>query len=154
MSKRLAKVVKKVSKTEFSVTRRDEATVVNYAPTAGAEVVAKVKLGFQRVTSRPIVLDRQTDGDQTEGQARVWVTLENLAAAYDVTAPAVPLGWSELRTAPPERSDGPPGDLIDDNFGRRFEVIERLGWNESETFTDPGVAQFQRYVVEERGATP
>lgn len=153
MTTRLAKTINKVSG-PHTVTRRAAVAWVNGRPVDNGEVAATVDLALQRVTSRPIRLQRLPDGDQTEGETRVWVTLRNLAAAEDITNPGVPLGWTELQTAPPERTEGPPGDLIDDGFGRRFEVIERLGWDESQTFTSPGVAQFQRYVVEERGATP
>lgn len=154
MSKRLAKVVKKLS-TPHTVTIRNAVTWVNGRPTGNGELVAIVSLGIQRVTAKPIMLQRLPDGDQTEGQTRLWVALENLDKAYEEgDVDKTPLNLTELPTAPPERSEGPPGALVDDGYGRRYEVTKRLGWNESGSFTIPGNGQFQRYEIEERGATP
>ncbi len=150
MSTRLGRRVKKLAKLQ-PVTRRDAATWSGGRDTPGAEVTAQVKLTIQRETAKPIELERLPDGDQTSGDLRVWVESKQLAAAY-VVDPDVPLGWTELQTAPPERTEGPPGDLIDFE-GRRYEITERIGWTESATFTGPS-AGFQRYVAQERRATP
>ena len=150
MSSRLGRRVKKLAKLR-SVTRRDAATWVDGRDTPGAKVTAKDKLAVQRETAKPIELARLPAGDQTSGDIRVWAEPSQLAAAF-VSDPDIPLGWTELQTAQPERAEGPPGDLVDFE-GRRYEITERIGWTESATFTGPS-AGFQRYVAQERGATP
>lgn len=151
MSTILGKVVSRRAQLQ-TVTRREAVVWANGRETSGGpDVAAQVKMRVQRESDRPIELDRLPDGDQTGGEVRVWVEVEDLAAAY-VVDPMVPLGWTELQTAPPERAEGPPGDLIDFK-GRRYEITERKGWSESSTITNDA-AGFQRYVAQERGATP
>jgi hypothetical protein len=116
---------------------------------AQTEVTAVVVLHMQR--QPPTALDRQSDGDESGGAARVWVTTAALSAAYDTADeddPPNDLGWTELQIAPPEDEDGPPGDLISWE-GRRWEVIEFEGWDE--TFRGP--ARFLRYKAQDRGAS-
>jgi len=95
---------------------------------------------MQRSTSRPTELLRQADGDETTGEARVWVRDAVLAAA----------GLTGLPIAPPEDTDGPPGARID-RWGIRWEITEEQGWDE---FFGAEAAGFQRYLAAQRGATP
>lgn len=148
----LASVVKKLSRPR-EVTRREALVYDGTSPRPVAPPVtltAVVEMHLQR--QPPTALDRLEDGDQSGGSTRVWVTDAALSSAYDVTDVADPpaaLGWTALQVAPPQDEDGPPGDVIAWD-GRRWEVVEYQGWDE--TFT--GAAKFQRYKASDRGAAP
>lgn len=114
-----------------------------------AETVAVVRIALQPTTSPSTRLVRQVDGDETSGDARVWVTTKAVAKAYldgDITK--TPIGWTKLRVAPPEGTDGPPGDKLE-AYGRRWELVELQQW-EAEGFGGP--SGFDRYIARERGA--
>jgi hypothetical protein len=110
-----------------------------------ADLVALVRL---RVQPRGTDLARDEAGDNSAGGVNIWAPLTDLAAAEDVTAPGVPLGWSELNIAPSEHVQGPPGDVVEWK-GRDYEVT-------SEDIHDgdgPLIGGFRRYVGTELGAT-
>lgn len=135
----LAGAVAKLS-APVSVTRRAALVfddVSAFPVSAPAETVVSVRMHLQRSTDRPTAMLRARDGDESGGQARAWVTDDALTA----------VGWTGLQIAPPEDTDGPPGDIVAWQ-GRRWEVIEYQGWDESFT----GGAKFRRYLVEDRGA--
>lgn len=146
----LAGAVKKLSRPR-EVTRREALIYDGTSPRPVGppmELTAVVDLHMQR--QPPTALQRLEDGDQSGGSARVWVTDRALAAAYDVedlADPPTELNWTALQVAPPQDEDGPPGDVIAWD-GRRWEVVEYQGWDE--TFT--GSARFQRYKAADRGA--
>lgn len=139
----LANAVAKLSR-PTNVTRRTAAVYDGTSPrpvTAPVETTQSVRLHLQRSTDKPKRLVRLIDGDETDGETRLWVTDAALAA----------VGWTELKIAPNEDQDGPGGDLVDWQ-GTRYEVTEFEGW--SERFGGDGDPAFLRYLVEERGAAP
>jgi len=145
----LAGTVNKLSKPKKVVRLSEFATVGGRDDGSQTETVAVVKIAVQPTTSPSTRLSRQIDGDETEGEARVWVTSKNVAKAYldgDITK--TPIGWTQLRVAPPEGTDGPPGDRVE-AYGRRWELVELQQW-EAEGFSGP--SGFDRYIARERGA--
>lgn len=145
----LAKTVQKLAE-PLVVIRKAAPTFDDVSPyaTGGAEVRAIVRVHLQKDTARPTQLLRTMTGDETTGESRLWVANEDLAAAYaegDINQ--TPLGWTTFQIAPPEDTDGPPGDRFNWD-GRNWEITEFQGWERK----FGGFADFQRYTVQERGA--
>lgn len=132
----MANVVAKNSR-PYQVTRRAALVYDGTGPNptaAPVETVQTVRLALQR--QPPTGLVRDIDGDESGGQARVWVTDAALAA----------VGWTDLQIAPAEDADGPPGDLIAWE-GRTWEITEFQGWD---VFFGRA-AEWQRYKATDRG---
>lgn len=116
--------------------------------TAGAETVAMVKLYVQ---PRRRQLDRQLAGDSTTGGIEVWASKTYLAAAYvEGDGAETPLAWTGLQVAPPENTDGPPGDRIEWG-GRIYEVTNEEDWDDAGLVAD---SRYRYYDATERGPTP
>jgi hypothetical protein len=118
--------------------------------TPGAiEADARVRMDIQ---TRGITLGRDLPGDTSTGAVDIYVTADQLAAAYDINDPGTPLGWTGLRVAPAEYTEGPPGDRVTWAEGegppRIYEVTREEPYNE----VGPLIPSGRRYVAEDRGA--
>lgn len=112
--------------------------------TPGSEIVASVRLFIQ---PGGVNLDRQQFGDSTTGDILIWASKTYLAAAADVDDPDTALGWTGLQIAPPENTDGPPGDRIEWN-GRLYEITREENWDDAGLVAD---SRYRHYSAAERG---
>jgi hypothetical protein len=113
--------------------------------TAGAETVAMVRLYVQPKSRQ---LNRELPGDSTTGAVKVWASKTYLAAAFEEDdVDEVALGWEALQVAPPENTDGPPGDRIEWN-GRTYEVTNEKIWDDGGLVAN---SRFRSYEAAERG---
>lgn len=132
------------SDAQRQVTRRPTGTRTGGRYDPGVSFEALLRADIQ---TRGENLDRQLQGDRSQGQIDIFVTLEQLANAEAVDNPGVPLGWTELNLAPADYTQGPPGDIIVFD-GRRYEVISESPYDEPGPLLPPT----RNYIGEDRGA--
>jgi hypothetical protein len=135
----------KVSDALRTVTRRvpgSRDAVGRFTPEG--PITAMVAMDIQ---TRGEVLDREVPGDRSQGGVNIYVTLAQLAAAYDVNDPGTPLGWTQLELAPADYTEGAPGDRVVFD-GRIYEITSEEPFDEQGPLIDPS----RRYVAEDRGA--
>lgn len=104
-------------------------------------LIIKMAIQYDTTGSR---LRRELDGDETEGDIRIWVTDKAVAKAYVQGDPLkTPVGLTVLPTAAPEKVDAPPPALVEYR-GRTYEVSEDRTIEEK--FGGSRKPGFQRYV--------
>lgn len=114
--------------------------------TEGATTTAVVKLYVQPGGTS---LVRNLFGDSSDGMVPIWAAKTNLAAAYQQgDADKEPLGWAGLQIAPPENTNGPPGDRVEWQ-GRVYEVMRESIWDDAGLIPK---ARIRVYAAADRGA--
>lgn len=127
------------------VTRRAAGSRTLGEFTPGASTIALVRADVQ---DRAANLQRDLDGDNSQGQVDIYVTIAQLGEAFEEgDGGETPLGWTSLLIAPAEHVQGPPGDRVEFE-GRVYEIISEGTFDEAGPLIDPS----RRYIAEDRGA--